>query len=521
MAGKQDDTDLECPVCHDDFQDPKILPCTHLVCRKCIVSWVSKEGSQGGCPLCRAAILSSTPASDAELAAVVDALPTDLAIASVVENQKVLNSPHVCAVCDGKVAASAYCLQCNIKLCKPCAKGHTKIPYLQSHVVEDLNTLTVQQLAGTCRTYCKNHPDRLAELFCSSHEVLICMLCFPTNHRDCPEVKAIADIAQQKRAELDQRVGKLLEEEAKMVSEIQASKDDFKTLRKKVEDVFDTLEQHLQKRRQSLLAAIQTKEDASRESLSKVEKARASMKAHAGTMRNLTASASNDAILGMLGKLTSRLQGLEQSARTRCEKRPPVDVVFGRTEVDQLTKSIASLGMVGESIPGMTAEAADSSPRSEQLLQFHDIHGDNIVLGNNKTRATRVDEYYKALTFSRRPIAINERVHIQVTKTVIRWSGGLRIGFCSVDPAKMGALPSDYCSLPMYTGYWMKELDKEHLDRKISLYYFVTRTGRIFCSVDGQEPDLFLTDVDTSQPLWAVLDVYGKAEEVQFTLPGQ
>ncbi|XP_076454118.1 E3 ubiquitin-protein ligase TRIM56-like [Babylonia areolata] len=345
MAAKPSNTDLECPVCHVNFQEPKILPCTHLVCRKCVVRWLSKDGSQAGCPLCRVAILSSTPAKDGDLDTLVDALPTDLAILSVIENQKVLSSPHFCAVCDGNITASAYCLQCNMKLCQSCTKGHTKIPHLQSHVIEALDTITAERLAGTCRMMCKSHPDRLVELYCDSHQELICMQCFLTSHRHCPEVKAVTDIAQQKRAELKQIAAKLLKKEAKLSAEIQASKNAFKTCRKKVKDIFEDLEHLLRKRCQTLMDAIQAEEEANT-LLAGMERKRASLKAHAGMVTNLASSAGDDAMLDMMGKLKPRLQDLEGTLGTGDGANLPVMVTLNTLKLNQLKDAISGFGEI-------------------------------------------------------------------------------------------------------------------------------------------------------------------------------
>ena len=47
----------ECPVCFDEYKDPKLLPCNHTLCLKCLESLQSKkqEGQRGWylkCPIC-------------------------------------------------------------------------------------------------------------------------------------------------------------------------------------------------------------------------------------------------------------------------------------------------------------------------------------------------------------------------------------------------------------------------------------------------------------------------------------
>jgi hypothetical protein len=43
---------LNCPICLDRFEEPKILPCHHSFCSKCINNVISN--GQVDCPTCRA-----------------------------------------------------------------------------------------------------------------------------------------------------------------------------------------------------------------------------------------------------------------------------------------------------------------------------------------------------------------------------------------------------------------------------------------------------------------------------------
>ena len=45
----------ECPICTDMFCNPKMLPCWHMFCLKCIKRYGEdeKEGDTMPCPMCR------------------------------------------------------------------------------------------------------------------------------------------------------------------------------------------------------------------------------------------------------------------------------------------------------------------------------------------------------------------------------------------------------------------------------------------------------------------------------------
>ncbi|XP_070182859.1 transcription intermediary factor 1-beta-like [Littorina saxatilis] len=339
--------DIECPVCHDDFTNPKLLPCNHLACRDCVLSWLQKEGGQGGCPLCRAPILSSTHQGQGQLVVfMVDSLPTDFATAALVESHKVLNGSHVCDACQNNVTATSYCFQCSIKLCKTCTSHHQKFPVLKDHALEQLNKLTAKRLAANRQATCNNHSNRPAELYCSAHQELICMLCFPTNHRSCPEVKAITDVAREKRTELTQQSQRLKEIAAVLTKQMKAAKEKFKGMHKKVNDVFDDLQQSSEKRRQQVHDLIQKEEDATMTSLAEMEKARAAMTSHSSNIDHLVTSAPDDALLQMLNHLKSRLDDLESESGTTAKVKDVGDIVFDSQLLTRLKSDLSKLGNV-------------------------------------------------------------------------------------------------------------------------------------------------------------------------------
>jgi len=45
----------ECPICTEVYTDPRVLPCVHTYCLKCIEAWSKDKqpGDEVACPLCR------------------------------------------------------------------------------------------------------------------------------------------------------------------------------------------------------------------------------------------------------------------------------------------------------------------------------------------------------------------------------------------------------------------------------------------------------------------------------------
>ena len=193
-------SEKECSVCHEPFTEPKLLPCGHLMCRHCLLSWL-KSQKDAKCPLCRGQIMEAEVRGKKSLEEIADGFPTDLAMKMVVDADRVLNKEHSCCVCED-VAATALCLTCGDMLCETCAKAHRKMSMLKYHRVEDLSSLTAEDLAASRPETCPVHADRTSELFCPTHGAAICSLCATISHRSCPEVTSLETKMEEARAVL-------------------------------------------------------------------------------------------------------------------------------------------------------------------------------------------------------------------------------------------------------------------------------------------------------------------------------
>ena len=212
--------DDECPVCHEEFTDPKILLCGHLVCRKCILSWLETAGKEGGCPLCRHPLLSHVQRDLDQFVSAVDALPTDCAVNVKIDSKKALSSPDVCGACDSNAAATSFCLQCDMKLCTFCTKVHSNLPALSDHVAKELDLLTSDWLASSRRFPCSNHQEKAADMYCSAHEALVCFECAASTHQKCTGLKDIVESATTKRNIIEDQKKRLKEKEASLTAQV-------------------------------------------------------------------------------------------------------------------------------------------------------------------------------------------------------------------------------------------------------------------------------------------------------------
>ena len=193
-------SDMECTVCHEHFTLPKLLPCCHLLCRHCLVRCL-KSQPEAKCPLCGCAIVDPHERKDRSLEDIADGFPTDLAMAALVEADRLLSKQHACRVCVN-VAAVSMCLTCGDMFCQWCSMVHKKQSVTEHHKVESLASLTVEKLAANRPATCTFHCDKMSEVYCPTHGASICLLCATTDHRKCPDVMKLEKRMEEVRAEL-------------------------------------------------------------------------------------------------------------------------------------------------------------------------------------------------------------------------------------------------------------------------------------------------------------------------------
>lgn len=152
-------------------------------------------------------------------------------------------------------------------------------------------------------------------------------------------------------------------------------------------------------------------------------------------------------------------------------------------------------------------------------LSFNDLHSDNIQLSPDGRRAKRIETFCKGICFSNRPVPPNSGVHIRFAEVSTSWSGAVRFGFTSHDPATLGreSLPRYACpDLTNRPGYWAKALP-ERLARFGSVLSFrYSLAGDVLFAVDGEEKGVFFTGINTKSLLWALIDIYGNTTCVEF-----
>ncbi|KAI6215558.1 Zinc finger, C3HC4 type [Aphelenchoides besseyi] len=157
--------------------------------------------------------------------------------------------------------------------------------------------------------------------------------------------------------------------------------------------------------------------------------------------------------------------------------------------------------------------------KQQPLLKFHTVHGENLQVLSAGRRARRKDSFCKSLAFSSRPVLIDEIVCVKLTEVSDTWSGVLRFGVTSVDPASFRdiELPKFACpDLTSKSGFWAKALPDRYCVQNFILHFMVDSEGQLHYGINGLSKGVFLNRINVNVNLWGIFDVYGNSKSIEF-----
>ncbi|XP_015197734.2 E3 ubiquitin-protein ligase TRIM33 isoform X2 [Lepisosteus oculatus] len=182
-----------CAVCKQSLQsrdcEPKLLPCLHSFCLRCIPQperqiSLQLPGPHGQdthivnvmrCPVCRQ-----------------EYKQTDLVDnyfvkdSSEVSNGSDENSTQVCTSCEDNATAVGFCVECGEWLCKTCIEAHQRVKFTKDHKIrkkEDVSSESVGT-SGQRPVFCPVHKQEALKLFCETCDRLTCRDCQLLEHKE-------------------------------------------------------------------------------------------------------------------------------------------------------------------------------------------------------------------------------------------------------------------------------------------------------------------------------------------------
>ncbi|XP_070563513.1 E3 ubiquitin-protein ligase TRIM56-like isoform X2 [Ptychodera flava] len=192
-----DEQILECTVCYKRLVKPKILPCVHTFCEKCLDTWVAKNGGKLMCPTCR----SEFPLPETGVSGLGNNLFINdlLDIFSKVRSE----SPEKtlsCELCERD--ALYWCKECAQLFCDSCRSSHGKLRILRNHTfisTEEYGRVVADgKQAQLLPRFCNRHSQSQLEFFCDSCQVTVCIRCAVTSHKgDSHHLLSLEEATQQ------------------------------------------------------------------------------------------------------------------------------------------------------------------------------------------------------------------------------------------------------------------------------------------------------------------------------------
>ena len=173
---------MNCSICCEPFENPKVLPCHHTFCTACLEKYFhsyQQDGTQPPgtfpCPVCRSVI-----SVDAEsgLEALTEGAPSEQIqelVAKISVHKKV--NCDVCKYRQQEICAQDHCSICGINYCEHCSADHSDHSLFHTHTV-----IPVIQMDNTALK-CDFHQAEHVKYFCNTCLAPLCTVCAVAEHR--------------------------------------------------------------------------------------------------------------------------------------------------------------------------------------------------------------------------------------------------------------------------------------------------------------------------------------------------
>ncbi len=259
---KELEREITCSVCQEHYTEPKVLPCLHYYCKKCVRALALKTTSNKpfSCPKCHKEI--TLPQGG------VEGLKTAFFINHMKSNFSALEKVHGkievrCEGCTSSYKAEAFCRHCTTFICPNCEISHRKMKVFSSHEVvslEDLKQGRAKQIpvAKPATEKCSIHEEPLL-IYCFDCNSFICRDCTVTEHREhnFEFSKVVSSIAKKNLLEEITPFKNVAAELSSAVDNIRTTKEVVETQRKSlIQDIkiyFDELYSILEERKKELV----------------------------------------------------------------------------------------------------------------------------------------------------------------------------------------------------------------------------------------------------------------------------
>ena len=182
--------DLQCALCLHNYSDPRILPCFHTFCSKCLeANCLQPSADHSGTP----SVYCPKCFDTSELPTIgVDGLPRNMYVQNLQTIQAGVTQDPTCDLCTEDVPALSYCESCCCFMCDFCGQAHRGQRMTLNHNLIPADSANLpplpltQPITATPHSpkFCSVHAEQELTLFCETCETPVCGECKSTEHSD-------------------------------------------------------------------------------------------------------------------------------------------------------------------------------------------------------------------------------------------------------------------------------------------------------------------------------------------------
>jgi len=226
----------ECSICTEVYADPRVLPCIHTFCLKCLLNYGKDKqpGDSMACPMCRKEF---TIPGDG-----LAGLQKNFFMEKLLQARKLSagqEAQHIpCDGCNSDDAsagetvkpASMYCVQCQQNYCEQCSLYHRKMKSSSNHnqVYIGKESESVEQIFKVTPAMCEQHKSEEIKVFCRECRVAMCVMCFIKSHKthDCSDIEEVSDNLRRLVVTDMEKVTNLLKKTKELLPRLEKEKND-------------------------------------------------------------------------------------------------------------------------------------------------------------------------------------------------------------------------------------------------------------------------------------------------------
>ncbi|CAF1573998.1 unnamed protein product, partial [Adineta steineri] len=243
---------VTCAICLEYYKDPRILPCSHTFCLKCIQQLAVTDK-----PVCPFRDNTTINQND------INQLPINRTAQDMVEFMMNFNPSlntncnSLCDNCNEKPGMN-WCEKCAFHYCESCTKSVHSVKALQSHTIVPASEKT--------HSFCLEHSDEKFKYWCTQCHLLVCRDCLLFKHK-YHTFLSLKDAAMDAKGNLEKKTQEINEIKRNLTQFSTTTKNAIRQQQQKtieernnIEHIFKTLQRMLEERKCILIKELEDDE---------------------------------------------------------------------------------------------------------------------------------------------------------------------------------------------------------------------------------------------------------------------